>query len=139
MSADAAYPNGMTNKRRVKLRVVNSNGTTVNTSSNLRFADFPIDYLALPTIAIVIPNLNHDMHNCDPGESIPAGDPWLRQNLDRYYQWAKTHNSLLVVTFDENDDKDKYHGLTNPLVRPGPTYPPLMTTPSIYSICRIGS
>jgi hypothetical protein len=32
---------------------------------------------------------------------------------------------LLIVTFDENDDKDRYHGLTNPLVDPGSTYPPV--------------
>ncbi len=100
------------------------NGTTAETSSNLRFADFPSDYAALPTVAFVIPNLNHDMHNGSPADSIPAGDTWLRQNLDGYYQWAKTHNSLLIVTFDENDDKDKYHGLTNPSVSPGSAYPP---------------
>ena len=101
------------------------NGTTIDTSSNLRFADFPSDYAKLPTVAFVIPNLNHDMHNGKPADSIPAGDTWLRQNLDGYYQWAKAHNSLLIVTFDENDDKDRYHGLTNPLVDPGSTYPPV--------------
>jgi len=101
------------------------NGTTVDTSSNLRFADFPSDYSQLPTVAIVIPNLNNDMHNGNPLESIPAGDAWLRQNLDGYYEWAKTHNSLLIVTFDENDDQDGYTGLTNPLVSPDPTYPPV--------------
>ena len=37
------------------------NGTTVEASSNLRFADFPSDYATLPTMALVIPNLNHDM------------------------------------------------------------------------------
>jgi acid phosphatase len=100
-------------------------GTTTSTSSNLRFADFPSDYTKLPTVAFVIPNLNHDMHNGRPAESIPMGDAWLRQNLDRYYQWAKTHNSLLIVTFDENDDKDHYHGLTNPQVSPNPAYPPV--------------
>jgi phosphatidylinositol-3-phosphatase len=101
------------------------NGTTIDISSNLRFADFPSDYSKLPTVAFVIPNLNHDMHNGKPAESILAGDAWLRQNLDNYYQWAKTHNSLLIVTFDENDDKEKYVGLTNPLVDPSPTYPPV--------------
>jgi phosphatidylinositol-3-phosphatase len=100
-------------------------GTTIGTSSNLRFADFPSDYTKLPTVAFVIPNLNHDMHNGQPAESIPIGDAWLRQNLDRYYQWAKTHNSLLIVTFDENDDKDRYHGLTNPQVTPNSAYPPV--------------
>ena len=90
------------------------NGTTVETSSNLRFADFPSDYATLPTVAFVIPNLNHDMHNGRPADSIPRGDAWLRENLDRYYQWAKTHNSLLIVTFDENDDSDQMTGLTDP-------------------------
>ena len=100
------------------------NGTTVDTSSNLRFADFPTDYTLLPTVAFVIPNLNHDMHNGEPIESIPAGDNWLQQNLDGYYQWSKTHNSLLILTFDENDDRGNYYGLTNPLVRPDPRYSP---------------
>ena len=101
------------------------NGTTIDTSSNLPFADFPSDYSKLPTVAFVVPNLNHDMHNHQAAESIPAGDAWLRQHLDRYYQWAKTHNSLLIVTFDENDDKDQYHGLTNPSVSPRSAYPPV--------------
>jgi hypothetical protein len=100
------------------------NGATVETSSNLRFADFPADYATLPTVAFVIPNLDHDTHNGEPERSIPAGDAWLRENLDRYYQWAKTHNSLLIVTFDEDDDRLRYQGLTNPMVSPIATYPP---------------
>jgi phosphatidylinositol-3-phosphatase len=100
------------------------NGTTIETSSNLRFADFPRDYATLPTVAFVIPNLNHDMHNGKPAQSIPAGDTWLQQNLDGYYQWAKTHNSLLIVTFDENDDQAGYYGLTNPLIGPHPRNSP---------------
>ena len=93
------------------------NGTTVETSSNLRFADFPSDYSKLPTVSFVIPNLDNDMHNGRPAQSIPAGDAWLQRNLDGYYQWAKTHNSLLIVTFDENDDQVGYTGLTNPFIR----------------------
>ncbi len=97
------------------------NGTTVATSSNLRFSDFPSDparYNPLPTISIVIPNLINDMHNGPITESIPAGDRWLQRNIDSYYQWAKSHNSLLILTFDENNDKRAYLGLTNPLVEP---------------------
>jgi hypothetical protein len=101
------------------------NGTTIETSSNLRFADFPSDFATLPTVAIVIPNLEDDMHNGDPKRSIPVGDAWLRQNLDGYYQWAKTHNSLLIVAFDEGDDKSGYAGLTNPLSAPTTPYPPI--------------
>jgi acid phosphatase len=90
------------------------NGTTVPTSSNLRFQDFPSDYSQLPTVAFVIPNLLNDMHNGNPPESVTAGDTWLKQNLDSYYQWAKTHNSLLILTFDEDSDDDSIIGLTNP-------------------------
>jgi hypothetical protein len=90
------------------------NGKTVDTSSNLRFADFPLDYKKLPTVCFVIPNLDHDMHNGRPPKSIEAGDAWLRQNLDRYYRWAKTNNSLLILTFDENYNTTYYHGLTDP-------------------------
>jgi hypothetical protein len=97
------------------------NGTTVANSSNLRFEDFPSDrsrYDTLPTVAFVVPNLDNDMHNGPITESIPAGDRWLRKNIDPYYQWAKDHNSLLILTFDENNDKRGYMGLTNPLVDP---------------------
>ena len=93
------------------------NGPTVATSSNLRLIDFPADYNQLPTVAFVIPDQEHDMHNGTPQEAVPAGDRWLAENLDRYYQWAKTHNSLLIVTFDENDNyKANLRGLTDPAV-----------------------
>ena len=93
-------------------------GPTVDSSSNLRFVDFPSDYSKLPTVAFVVPDMENDMHNGAQKDSVRAGDSWLRQNLDSYYQWAKTHNSLLIVTFDENDDKGGYHGLTDPSVSP---------------------
>src|SRR6266487_45686 len=76
-------------------------------------------------------------HNGKLAQSIPAGDAWLRQNLDGYYQWAKTHNSLLIVTFDENDDQGGYYGLTNPLI--GPTRDIRRATTGCYAIFRIGS
>jgi hypothetical protein len=92
-------------------------GPTPDTSANLRFADFPADYDRLPTVAFVIPDMEHDMHNGKPEEAVPAGDRWLAENLDRYFQWAKTHNSLLIVTWDENDNLAvNYHGLTDPAV-----------------------
>jgi len=97
------------------------NGKTITTSSNVRFTDFPLDpsqYHTLPTVAFVIPNQDNDMHNGPSAKSIPAGDRWLKKNIDAYFQWAKTHNSLLILTFDENDDKRGYKGLTNPLVDP---------------------
>src|SRR6266478_10153777 len=89
------------------------NGTTPD-SVNLRFDDFPGDYSKLPTVAFVIPDQEHDMHNGEPSDSIRLGDAWLRVNLDRYYQWAMAHNSLLIVTFDENDNTTHYKELTDP-------------------------
>jgi phosphatidylinositol-3-phosphatase len=97
------------------------NGKTIAASSNLRFTDFPTrpsSYHTLPTVSFVIPNLLNDMHNGPMEKSIPAGDRWLKKNIDPYYQWAKGHNSLLILTFDENADKRGYLGLTNPAVDP---------------------
>lgn len=68
--------------------------------------DFPIDYNNLPNLSFVIPDMDHDMHNIgNPGDSaaIQRGDSWLKENLSGYINWAKTHNSLLIFTFDEDD------------------------------------
>jgi hypothetical protein len=97
------------------------NGGTRDTSSNLRFEDFPSGetpaFDTLPTVSVVIPNLMHDMHDPDIEYGIGAivrGDTWLKDNLGKYYEWAKTHNSLLIVTFDENDHGLFNIGLTSP-------------------------
>ncbi|MEI9898382.1 MAG: alkaline phosphatase family protein [Chthoniobacter sp.] len=97
--------------------------SNVPPSASVPFTEFPKDaagFQNLPTISFVIPNLLNDMHDGNPKDSVPLGDAWLKTNIDAYYQWAKTHNSLLVVTFDENDNKAGYRGLTNPGVVPGP-------------------
>jgi phosphatidylinositol-3-phosphatase len=65
---------------------------------NQPYAALPADYAALPTVAVVVPDLCHDMHDC----SVATGDAWARQHLAGYVDWAKTHHSLLVVTFDED-------------------------------------
>jgi acid phosphatase len=72
---------------------------------NVPFKEFPQDFTKLPSIAYVIPNLNNDMHD----GTIAQGDVWLQKNLDAYVQWAKTHNSLLIVTWDEDDDSNLNH------------------------------
>jgi phospholipase C len=71
----------------------------VPTSSAKTFAQFPTDYSTLPQVSFVVPNLCSDMHDC----SVSTGDTWLKNNLGTYATWAKTHNSLLVVTFDEDN------------------------------------
>ncbi|MES2394485.1 MAG: alkaline phosphatase family protein [Bacteroidota bacterium] len=72
--------------------------------NNQPFSSFPTDFSTLPTVSFVIPNLAHDMH--DPiilPSAIVNGDAWLQTNLDAYIQWAKTNNSLFILTFDEDD------------------------------------
>jgi len=75
------------------------------------------NYSKLPKASFVIPALHHDMHDYDsfghsvqtPADSSAAirdGDLWLEQNLGRYAEWAKTHNSLLIITFDEDSTAD---------------------------------
>ncbi|WP_324784536.1 alkaline phosphatase family protein [Streptomyces sp. H51] len=73
--------------------------SNVPTSSAKTLAQFPTDYSTLPDVSYVIPNLCSDMHDC----SVSTGDTWLKNNLGAYATWAKTHNSLLVVTFDEDN------------------------------------
>ena len=53
----------------------------------------------LPKLAFVTPNLQDDMHD----GTVQQGDGWLKAHLDGYIQWAKMHNSLLILTWDEDD------------------------------------
>ncbi|MEV6795785.1 alkaline phosphatase family protein [Streptomyces sp. NPDC051320] len=73
--------------------------SNVPTSSAHTFGQFPTDYSKLPQVSFVTPNLCSDMHDC----SVRTGDTWLKNNLSAYATWAKTHHSLLVVTFDEDN------------------------------------
>ena len=66
---------------------------------NQPFAAFPADFDRLPTVAFVVPNQLHNMHD----GPVAAADAWVRDHLGGYTAWARTHDSLLVVTFDEDD------------------------------------
>jgi hypothetical protein len=83
------------------------------------FTAFGPDYAALPQVSFVIPNLCHDMHDCP----IAAGDAWLRSKLDGYQRWAATHQSLLVITWDEAEDDSAANRvpliMAGQMVRPG--------------------
>jgi hypothetical protein len=58
------------------------------------------DFSGLPTVSFVVPNQQNDMHD----GTIQMGDTWLSMNIEAYRQWALTHNSLLIVTFDEGSE-----------------------------------
>jgi phosphatidylinositol-3-phosphatase len=68
--------------------------------------DFPKNFKNLPTVAFVVPDMDYDMHNigyAGDAAAIRRGDKWLKDNIEKYADWAKHHNSLLIVTFDEDD------------------------------------
>ncbi|MDB5083431.1 MAG: acid phosphatase, partial [Bacilli bacterium] len=95
-----------------------TNFTNVPASTNRPWSAFPADYNQLPTVSFVVPNLDHDMHN----GTISQGDKWLKDNVDPFVQWAKTHNSLLIVTWDEDDASSENRIPTlfvGPMVKPG--------------------
>jgi acid phosphatase len=90
------------------------NGSAESLSVNLQFLQFPADFSSLPTLSIVIPDLINDMHSGPENARVANGDAWLGEKMNGYYQWAKSHNSLLIVTFDENNDRILYKGITDP-------------------------
>ena len=70
------------------------------TSVQRNFTSFPQgNFPALPKISFVIPSDTHNMHSA----SIAQGDLWLQQHLGAYIAWAPLHNSLFVLTWDENN------------------------------------
>jgi hypothetical protein len=80
----------------------NAGPNALPSSVNMPFTSFPTTpagYANLPTVSFVVPDLQHDMHE----GTVQAADTWLQTNLNGYYQWAKNNNSLLVVTWDEDN------------------------------------
>ena len=75
-----------------------TNFTNVPPSASMPMSAFDIG--ALPTVSFVVPSLADDMHD----GSVAAGDAWLQAHLSGYANWAKANNSLLIVTWDEDDD-----------------------------------
>ena len=77
-----------------------SDFTDVPSSANMPFTSFPSNFNTLPKVSIVVPNLQDDMHD----GTIQQGDTWLQNHLNSYVQWAQNNNSLLMVTWDEDDN-----------------------------------
>ncbi len=78
-----------------------ANFTNVPPANSLPFSAFPMgNYANLPTVSFVIPNNDDNMHD----GSVAQGDAWLSRQLSGYANWAVANNSLLIVTWDEDDD-----------------------------------
>lgn len=85
---------------------------------NLPLSAFPQDFAQLPTVSLVIPDQLSDMHD----GSIAQADAWLAEEIESYAQWALTHNSLLIVTWDEDDGSEDNRIVTllfGAMVKPG--------------------
>jgi phosphatidylinositol-3-phosphatase len=78
-----------------------ANFTNVPAANSVPFSAFPMgNYANLPTVSFVIPNNDNNMHD----GSIAQGDAWLNRQLSDYANWALANNSLLIVTWDEDDN-----------------------------------
>ncbi|GAA2350491.1 alkaline phosphatase family protein [Dactylosporangium salmoneum] len=91
---------------------------SVPASLNRPLSALPAGWDELPSVAFVVPDLCHDMHDCPKGDA----DAWMRRELGSYADWATAHNSLLILTFDEDNGTDGNHIPTVVLgagVRPG--------------------
>jgi len=123
--------------------VSNWQGTRVAPESNIRFADFPQDFTKLPTVSFVIPDQNNDMHD----GSFETADDWLKIHIAPYEDWAMEHNSLLILTWDEDNYQADNHIVTilaGPMVKPGKSvqhinhYSVLRTLLDFYGLPALG-
>jgi hypothetical protein len=73
--------------------------TNISAELNRPLTDFPKDFTKLPTVSFVVPALKNDMHD----GTVQEADSWLKAHLETYASWAETHNSLLIVTWDEDN------------------------------------
>jgi phospholipase C len=121
-----------------------TNFTHLPKATNLPFTSFPQKYKKLPTVSWVIPNLDDDMHD----GTVQEADTWLQDNLSGYVKWAHKHNSLLIVTWDEDDGTKSNHIPTifiGPMVKPGQYgetithYNVLRTIEEIYGLSPLGN
>lgn len=77
------------------------NFSNVPPSVSVPFSAFPApgNFAGLPTVSFVIPNNDNNMHD----GSIAQGDAWLNSRMTAYATWARANNSLLILTWDEDD------------------------------------
>jgi phosphatidylinositol-3-phosphatase len=78
-----------------------ANFSNIPPANSVPFSAFPPpgNYSSLPTVSFVIPNNDNNMHD----GSVTQGDAWLNRQLSGYANWARANNSLLILTWDEDD------------------------------------
>lgn len=92
--------------------------TNIPSANSKPFTNFPSDYTTLPDVSIVIPNNIHNSHDA----STEVAAQWLEEEIGPYKDWAMTHNSLLIVHYDEDDGNGNnlvYTVFVGPMIKKG--------------------
>jgi len=85
------------------------------------FTQFATDLAndTLPPFSYIAPDQTHNMHDCpgggrlcDNNTKVAGGDAWLQQQLEPIINSPGfiSHNTLIVITWDESWDNDSQHG-----------------------------
>ena len=130
--------------RRKHNPAVNWQGSRLPALINKRMIDFPKDFSKLPTISFVLPNQDNDMHD----GSFEDADNWLKTHIAPYVDWAMKNNSLLILTWDEDNFLADNHIATiliGPMIQAGISdqrinhYSVLRTLLDLYELPTLGA
>ena len=124
---------------------------TLPISVHRPFTDYPsANFNLLPTVSWVHPTEEYTMHE-GPANAVRDGDTWLHNKIDSYVQWALGHNSLLILTFDEDNRSTPTNQIPTLLVGPDSLIKPgsydenvnlyslLRTVEDMYGLGHIGN
>lgn len=94
-------------------------GSPAQAANMVPFSQLSTDLNAgsLPNFVYVLPNSQHDAHDCPGGgtsctddQELAAADAWLQANIDPIINSPKFGNSVLIITFDESIATDFTNG-----------------------------
>jgi acid phosphatase len=116
--------------------------SNVPVSAGKPFSTLPA-YRKLPTVTFIVPDVDDDMHDGTIGE----GDAWLKKHVESLTNWADSHDTLIILTWDEGyDDANTIPTiLVGPMVRPGrygrriDHYNVLRTIEDMYGLAPTGA
>jgi phosphatidylinositol-3-phosphatase len=97
--------------------VVNSSVQKLNLVPFSHFAS-DLSNSQLPDYSFVVPNLNHDAHDCPTGptgctnaQKLATADAWLKSNIGPLLSNAAfQQDGILIIVFDESVSTDTAHG-----------------------------
>lgn len=103
---DGTSSGGYARKHNPLAPFVGAGSNQVSSSLNQPWSAFPhSNYNNLPNVSFIAPNQCNDGHDvCGPyNNRTKQYDVWIQNNLNNYLTWARQNNSLLIITYDEDD------------------------------------